>query len=106
MIRSGQANNLPLCWHSRNKDNRDGKGHEEHIGDDVTRTHRDKLSHALATSCARVGNDLPVPVKGLTLGQSCYDHSKECHNEKPAYALKTEFVRSLPDLARKALQVF
>lgn len=51
---------LPFCGHARPDDDRDGKCHEEEIGDDVGRAHRRQLGITKAALGTWIRNDLPV----------------------------------------------
>ena len=60
---------LPLRVHGRFEDDRYWKAHNQKIGNDITRTHRDELSIAFPTFGSRVWDYLPVVAEWLAFSQ-------------------------------------
>ena len=82
------------------------EGDEQDVGNDISRAHGDQLRVVLSTLRTRIGHDLPVVAKRLTLGKSGDDNCNESCYEKDANAMQGEFIARTPHLDRDPLEEF
>lgn len=98
--------NFAFGGHVRLEHDGYGKGNQKQVGDDVAGAHGDELGVSLTTLCARVGQYLPVMIKGLAFGKSGNDDRGKGDGQEPSDELQYIFVALSPDLAGQALEEF
>ena len=95
---------LLLPRHAGSEDDGDGESDEQQIGNDVAGAHGDEIGVTGAAFGSRIGDDLPVVVEGLTLGQRGYHDGHEGRGEEHVDELEKDAHGPLPDHARQALE--
>ena len=85
-------------------DDRDRKGDEEYIGDDVGDAHGEQLRVALSALRSWIRYDLPVVGSGVALCQCGNEDHEESNDEKDAYTTQSPVVPFLPETFCQTLQ--
>lgn len=97
---------LAFHGHVRHEDNRDGKSDQEQIGDDVARSHCDKLCIARAAGRTRIRDDLPVVGKGLAFSQRCHYDRDQRRGQEEMDKAQEDDDRATPGHASDTLEKF